>query len=138
MIAEKENAIMKCLQNWEEVLARKYSDENNLLFAKYPDLCQSQADLYVTHLFNRFAVFWNNSEFGNCKEIIAQLDSIPLKDSALILKLHNAAELEYMIANYSKALSLIEETLHLNPKDEEKYKLLPCHATCPVFFHTLW
>ncbi|MBR5512189.1 MAG: FRG domain-containing protein [Bacteroidaceae bacterium] len=123
-IAYKELDIIKCLQNWQEVLARKYSDENNLLFVSNPDLCKTESTLYISHLFNRFAVFWNNSEFDDCKEIIAQLNKMPLTGYILIQKLQNAAELEYMLANYPKALSLIEEALHLEPTDDEKYKLL--------------
>ena len=123
-IANKEFAIIECLQKWDEVLARQYSDENNLLFVSNPDLCKIESMLYVSHLFNRFAVFWNNSEFDNCKEIIAQLNKMPLTGSILILKLQNAAELEYILANYPNALSLIEKAMQLASTDDERYKLL--------------
>ena len=115
---------MDSLQEWNETEARKCSDENNLLFANHPELCQYESDVYAFHLLNRFAVFWNNSEFDTCKEILAQLDKMSLTGSYLIQKLCNAAELEFMLANYPEALSLIEKTMQLSPTDDEKYKLL--------------
>lgn len=123
-ILSKEKSVMDCLQAWNEKDARKYSDENNSLFVNNPDLCQPQSDLYTLHLLNRFAVFWNASEFDECKEILVKLDKMPLTGSKLILKLNNAAELEFMLANYPKALSLIEKAIEFGPTDDEKYKLL--------------
>lgn len=120
----KEKAVMDCLKEWNETGARKYSDENNMLFVSNPDLCKTESKLYVCHLFNRFAVFWNSSDFDKCKKILAQLDDISLTGSELILKLCNAAELEFMLANYPKALALIDKAIHLNPTDEEVFKLL--------------
>ena len=120
----KEKAVMDSLQEWNEIVARKYSDESMLLFANNPHLCKTESWLYAWHLLNRFAVFWNNSEFDKCKEILAQLDKMPLTGSELILKLCNAAELEFMLANYPKALSLIEKAMKLSPTGDEKYKLL--------------
>lgn len=123
-ILSKEKSVMDCLQAWNEKDARKYSDENYSLFVNNPDLCQSQSDLYTLHLLNRFAVFWNASEFDECKEIMAQLDRMPLAGACLILKLQNAAELEHILANYPQALSLIDKAMQLNPTDEDKFKLL--------------
>ena len=123
-ILSKEKSVMDCLLAWNEKEARKYSDENQSLFMTNPALCTSQSKFYAFHLLNRFAVFWNNSEFDKCKEILAQLDKMPLTGSELILKLCNAAELEFMLANYPKALSLIEKAMKLSPTDDEKYKLL--------------
>lgn len=123
-ILSKEESVMYCLQAWNEKDARKYSDENNSLFVNNPDLCQSQSNLYTLHLLNRFAIYWNASEFDECKEILEKLDKMPLTGSELILKLNNAAELEFMLANYPKALSLIEKAMGFGPTDDERYKLL--------------
>lgn len=121
----KEKMVKDCLEGWNETGARKYSDENNMLFVSNPDLCKAErGQLYVLHLFNRFAVLWNSSDFETCKEVLAQLDKMPLTGSELILKLYNAADLEFMLANYPKALSLIEKAMKLSPADDERYKLL--------------
>lgn len=119
-----EKSVMDCLQKWNESEARKYSDESLSLFVNHPELCQLESNVYALHLLNRFAVFWNNSEFDTCKEILTKLDKMPLTGSELILKLCNAAELEFMLANYPKALSLIEKAMKLSPTDDERYKLL--------------
>lgn len=119
-----EKSVMDCLLEWNEEEARKYSDKSHVLFMNNPDLCKPTSQLFAFHLLNRFAVFWNNSEFDKCKEILAQLDKMPLTGSELILKLCNAAELEFMLANYPKALSLIEKAMQLSPTVDEKYKLL--------------
>ena len=115
---------MDCLLAWNEKTARKHSDVSHRLLMNNPDLCKPTSKLFAFHLLNRFAVFWNNSEFDKCKEILAQLDKMPLTGSELILKLCNAAELEFMLANYPKTLSLIEKAMKLSPTDDEKYKLL--------------
>lgn len=119
-----EKSVMDCLQKWNESEARKYSDESLSLFVNHPELCQFESNVYAFHLLNRFAVFGNNSEFDTCKEILAQLDKMSLTGSELIQKLCNAAELEFMLANYPKALSLIEKAMKLSPTDDERYKLL--------------
>lgn len=123
-ILSKEKSVMDCLQEWDEMGARKYSDESKALFMNNPALCTSLSELYALHLLNRFAVVWNNSEFDQCKEIIAQLDKMLLTRANLILKLQNAAELEYILANYPQAMSLIEKAIQLSPTDDEKFKLL--------------
>ena len=120
----KEKIVMDSLQEWNEIEAHKCSDENNLLFTNYPELCRHESRLYALHLLNRFAIFWNKSEFDTCKEILEQLDRMSLTGSYLIQKLCNASELEFMLANYPEALSLIEKTMQLSPTDDEKYKLL--------------
>lgn len=120
----KEKAVMGSLQVWDETLARKYSDDSMLIFANNPDLCKTESRLYALHLLNRFAIFWNNSEFDTCKKILAQLDKMALTGSYLIQKLQNAADLEYILGNYTKALSLIEEAMQHTPTDDEKLKLL--------------
>ena len=123
-ILSKEKAVIDCLRVWNEKDARKYSDESHWLLMNNPDLCNPDSKLYAFHLLNRFAVFWNKSEFDKCKEILAQLDKMPLTGSELLLKLCNAAELEFMLANYPQALSLIDKAMQLSLTDDERYKLL--------------
>lgn len=123
-IENKEMTIMDCLRNWDENGARKYSDENHKIFENNPHLCQFRIELYATHLINRFAIFWNVSEFDKCKEIIAQLDKLPLSGYNLIQKLLNKAELEFTTANYPQALSLIESAMQYDCPLEMKFELL--------------
>ena len=123
-IENKEKTIMDCLRNWDENGARKYSDENHKIFENNPHLCQFRIELYATHLINRFAIFWNVSEFDKCKEIIAQLDKLPLSGYYLIKKLQDKAELEFTTANYPQALSLIESAMQYDCPLEMKFELL--------------
>lgn len=123
-IASKEMTIMDCLRNWDENGARKYSDENHKIFENNPHLCQFWIELYATHLINRFAIFWNVSEFDKCKEIIAQLDKLPLSGYYLLQKLQDKAELEFTTANYPQALSLIESAMQYDCPLRMKFELL--------------
>lgn len=123
-ILSKEKSVIDCLQRWDEKEALKYSDVIHSLFMNNPDLCTLLSKYYTLHLLNRFDIFCNNSEFDQCKEIMAQLDKMPLTGSDLIQKLQRAAELEHTLANYSQALFLIEKAIQLNPTDEQKFKLL--------------
>ena len=123
-ILYREKKVIDCLHEWNETEAREHSDENDLLFASNPNFCKSQSMLYIFHLLNRFDVFFNVSEFDECKYVLEQLNKMQLTGSNLIRKLFDSAELEHALANYHVALSLIEEAILLNPTDDEKFKLL--------------
>ena len=123
-ILHKEEEVMACLRRWDEDGALRHSDESRKIFENNPDLCQSYIDLYAFHLLNRFAVFWNVSKYEKCKEIIGQLDKMPLSGHILIDKLANAADLEYAFANYPKSILLIEKAMQYDCSPEQKFDLL--------------
>lgn len=120
----KEEKVMASLRVRDEDGALRYSNESRKLFENYPDLCQSHIDFYALHLINRFDVFFNVSEFEKCKEIICQLDQMPLIGQSIIEKITRVVELEFSSNNYSKALDLIEIAMQHDCVPEMKFKLL--------------
>lgn len=119
-----EKAVVDCLTKWDNIGALQCSDMSKSIFVTTPYLCDSQIDLYALHLQNRFAVFWNDCKFDECRKIIKQLDKLPLIGASLIKKLHDEAELEYMLANYPKALMIIERAIQYPCTLNERFELL--------------
>lgn len=119
-----EKRVMDCLTKWDNSGALQYSDMSKSIFATTPYLCDSQTDFYALHLLNRFAVFWNDCKFDECRKIIKQLDKLPLSGAGLIKKLHDEAELEYMLANYPKALLVIEKAMQCPCTLNDQFELL--------------
>ena len=102
-----EKAVMDCLTKWDNLGALKHSNMSQSILATNPYLGELQTNFYELHLLNRFAVFWNDCKFDECRKILKQLDKLPLSGAGLIKKLLDEAELEYALANYPKALFLI-------------------------------
>ena len=119
-----EKAVMDCLTKWDNIGALKHSNMSQSILATKPDLGELKTRFSELHLQNRFAVFWNDCNFDECRKILKQLDKLPLSGTGLIKKLLDEAELEYALANYPKALFLIEKAMQYPCTPEDKFELL--------------
>lgn len=123
-ILRLEKEVMDCLTKWDNIGALKHSNMSQSILATKPDLGELKTRFSELHLQNRFAVFWNDCNFDECRKILKQLDKLPLSGAGLIKKLLDEAELEYALANYPKALFLIEKAMQYPCTPEDKFELL--------------